>query len=532
MDDTSQRELDIRRRLKRDFEYYGRKCLKIRAENGAIIPFTMNRAQQYLHDTAERQLAEMGRVRLNILKGRQEGISTYVEGRFYWKTSQRRGVRAFILTHEDAATQTLFKMANRYHENMNPLVKPHTGKANANELYFDILDSGYGVGTARTKGAGRSQNIQYFHGSEVAFWPNASEHAKGIMQAIPDADGTEVFRESTANGMGNYFHEQWKAGERGEGDFWNVFIPWYWMPKYWREPGDDFFKTDDEHELADLFGLNDGQLAWRRQKIVDLSAEGEDGETAFKQEYPNTAAEAFQISGKLRALIGPREVLKARKNDCAASGAYIIGVDDSRGGDRFSYIKRAGRKAWDVNSKTGEEVNSLGQRFAICKHLLDTVDDVIGKKPDMMFIDAGGGADLADLLKDQGYNDRVKAINFGSAPVRMEELPGKDGKLIAKYTNRRGEMWGNTMDWLKDEHLPVDIPDSDSLHADLCASPYRFDALDRKKLMDKDWIKQEYGFSPDEGDALALTHAEHVDPNRRQDVHDELNQAFAGYSGY
>ena len=531
MDDANQREIDIRRRLKSNYPYYAEKCLRIRTEKGAVLPFRMNRAQQYLHDIAEKQLAETGRVRINVLKGRQEGISTYIEGRFYWKTSHRRGVRAFILTHEDSATQTLFKMANRFHENMNPLVKPHTGKANANELYFDKLDSGYGVGTARTKGTGRSQNIQYFHGSEVAFWQNAGEHAKGVMQAIPDVDDTEIFRESTANGMGNYFHEQWKAGERGEGDFINVFIPWFWMPKYWRQPDDDFVPTDEEIELTDQFNLNDGQLAWRRQKIIDLSAEGEDGETAFKQEYPNTAAEAFQITGIGQTLIGAREIMRARKAEVTPHGPYIVGVDDSRGGDRFSYIKRMGRKAWDCQSKTGEEVSTLGQRFAICKHVLDTEDSVAGKKPDMMFIDAGGGADLVDLLHDDGYRGRVKAINFGAAAVKQQEMPGSDGRLIARYTNRRGEMWGDLAEWLTDEHLPVDIPNLDSLHADLTASPYKRDAHDRKRLMSKEWIKDKFGFSPDEGDALALTHAEYVDLSAQADIHDEIEREFANYSG-
>ena len=533
MDDSEQREIDIRRRLRAEFPYFAAKCLKIRTKSGAILPLELNRAQQFLHDEAEKMLQETGRVRINVLKGRQEGISTYIEARLYWKTTHRRGVRAFILTHEEDATKNLFEMAERFHENNNPLVRPRTGAANAKELHFDLLDSGYRVGTARTKGTGRSSTIQYFHGSEVAFWPNAEEHAKGVMQAIPDADGTEAFRESTANGMGNYFHEQWKAAERGEGEYRNVFIPWFWMNEYRKlVPSDEVFvKTDEENELQEQYGLDDSQLAWRRQKIIDLSANGADGDLAFKQEYPMNAAEAFQLTGKLRALINPRPVLKARKSTCTPSGAYIVGVDDSRGGDRFSTIKRMGRKAWDVQSLTGDEVGTLGQRVSICKHILDTEDPVAGRKPDRMFIDAGGGADLVDRLQEMGYGDRVKAINFGSSPIDLEQIPGNAGKLISKYTNRRGEMWGKCNEWLTDEHLEVDIPDEDSLHADLCASPIRRDSHDRIVLMSKDWIKTEYGFSPDEGDALVLTFAEPVSLYTDTDVQDEINRAFADYGG-
>ena len=332
-------EIDIRRRLRDDFKYYAEKCLKIRTKKGDIEPLLLNQAQECIHNAAEKQLAETGKIRINILKGRQQGASTYVEGRLYWKTTHREGVRAFILTHEEDATKNLFEMAQRYHDNNNPLVKPSTGASNAKELYFDNLDSGYRVGTARTKGTGRSSTVQYFHGSEVAFWTNAEDHAKGVMQAIPDANGTEVFRESTANGMGNYFHEQWKMAERGLGEYINVFVPWFWQDEYSKEVPKDFAQSVEEEEIAGHYGLNDGQLAWRRAKIIELSAKGADGDAAFKQEYPLNSAEAFQLTGKI-GLISPVVVMKARKSTVNGNGPLIVGVDPSRGGDRFSTIKR------------------------------------------------------------------------------------------------------------------------------------------------------------------------------------------------
>jgi len=72
-------------------------------------------------------------------------------------------------------------------------------------------------------------------------------------------------------------------------------------------------------------------------------------------------------------------------------------------------------------------------------------------------------------------------------------------------------MWGLSNLWLRDEHLPVQLPDSDSLHADLCASFYDRDSNDVISLWRKEKIKDEIGFSPDEGDALALTFAEPIE---------------------
>ena len=186
----SDRERAIRQRLKGDLEYYAAHCLKIRTKAGKVEPLLFNRMQRYLHakieDYAQRH---GGKVRVLILKARQQGCSTYIGARFYHKATHTRGQQVFILTHEQAATDNLFDMANRFHEYCPPLVKPHTGAANAKELNFDRLDSGYSVGTAGTRGVGRSRTIQLFHGSELAHWPNAADHFSGVLQAVPDLAG-------------------------------------------------------------------------------------------------------------------------------------------------------------------------------------------------------------------------------------------------------------------------------------------------------------------------------------------------------
>lgn len=494
----SDREKSIRRRMRDDFPLYAEKNLWIRTKEGQVSRLRLNRAQRYIHERLEEQYKKTGMVRAVILKGRQQGCSTYIEARYYHKVTHRKGVRAFILTHEDDATKNLFEMAERFYENSNQILRPHLGVSNAKELQFDLLDSGYRVGTAHTKGKGRSQTVQYFHGSEVAYWPNAEEHAKGIMQAIPDVPDTEIVLESTAWGLSNYFHQRWKQAESGQSEYIAIFVPWFWQEEYTKPVPKGFVRTDEESALAEKYGLTDGQLQWRRWKIVDLSSGGADGEAAFKQEYPCNAAEAFQTTGRV-GLITPEVVLKARGEKTNGSGAYIVGVDPSRGGDRFATIKRQSRKAWGLKSYTGEECNTLGKAVAICVDLLDTVDPVAGKVPDKMFVDAGGGADLVDRLRELGYGKRVKAVAFGGTPLKTK-----------RYKKKRSEMWGEMNLWLKDEDLPAEIPDSDSLQADLCASPYDRDSNDRIVLWKKERIVKEYGFSPDEGDALALTFAEPV----------------------
>src|SRR5262252_5821051 len=240
----------VRRRtqaeMRADLPAYAAECLMIRTKSGEVRPLAFNRAQRHIHAQLEAQRAETGKVRALILKGRQQGCSTYVGGRFFHRATHERGIRVFILTHEDAASQNLFEMIERFHEHCPPDEKPSTGTANARELSFDALDSGYKIGTAGTKGVGRSSTIQLFHGSEVAFWPHAETHAAGILQAVPDIPGTEVILESTAHGMGNFFHETWRGAEAGDNDYIAIFVPWYWQDEYRRTPPPGFVPSAEE----------------------------------------------------------------------------------------------------------------------------------------------------------------------------------------------------------------------------------------------------------------------------------------------
>ena len=215
------------KRWQNDYTLFARDLLKVKNKAGKIVPFSFNEAQAYIHKNLEQQISETGKVRAIILKGRQQGASTYVSGRYFHRVVLNPGKRAFILTHEQAATDNLFDMTQRYLENYPPALRPALGASNTKELLFDLLDSGYKVATAGNKGAGRSATAQLLHGSEVAYWPSAQEHLSGIMQIIPMEPGTEIILESTANGIGNVFHDLWNSGAWKQ-----IFVPWFWQHEY------------------------------------------------------------------------------------------------------------------------------------------------------------------------------------------------------------------------------------------------------------------------------------------------------------
>jgi hypothetical protein len=478
--------------LRDDYTLYAATCLEIRTKDGSVEPFVFNTIQRELHRKIEQQRAESGKVRALILKGRQLGCSTYVGGRFYWEASQTRGQRVFILTHSDQATSNLFEMVTRFHDHCPGPLRPVTGSASAKELSFSELDSGYKIGTAGTRDVGRSATIQLFHGSEVAFWPNAESHAAGIFQAVPDKIGTEVILESTAQGFGNLFHAMWDDASHAKNEYLPIFLPWFWHTEYARPVASGTYFSQDDREYQKAYSLSDNQLAWRAQKIQELKSD-----LLFRQEYPATAAEAFQLTGH-DSFIPPSLILRARKTHflTSATGPLVIGYDPAwMGGDRHSMALRRGRRVTNVESRVRLSVTESA----------GWLGHVIGlEHPRRVFIDVGGvGAGVYDILVEQGYGDVVTAVNFGSSPFQSahDDAGGP--------ANRRAEMWQATKDWLNDP-AGVSIPDKDSLQADACGPSYSYDSSSRLMLESKEHMRKRSLASPDEWDAVALTFAEPV----------------------
>jgi hypothetical protein len=489
---VSPEEREQRIKFKNDFPAFAAANLKVRAKSGKLVPFRLNTAQLHIHAKLEKQRAETGRVRALILKARQQGVSSYVSGRFYHRAIHHRGTQVFILTHEQSATDQLFSMADRFHKFNHPAWRPSTGAANAKELRFASIDSGYSVGTAGSRAVGRSKTINLLHGSEMAFWDNAAEHMAGLGQTVPDLPDTEMLFESTANGIGGEFHERWQMAERSEGDFIPIFIPWFWSEEYMRPVPPDWVETDEEQTYRETYKLRPEAMVWRRAKLQELK-----DPLLFRQEYPANAVESFQATGH-DSFIPGELVLRARRASCEAIGSLVLGVDPARfGNDGFAIAARRGRKVEWVERRTK----------------LDTVEGANWVKgmidrhsPIKVFVDVGGqGAGVVDILKDYGepYRTLVEPVNFGGSPQDASKTNDR-GELVPGPRNRRAEMWARSKDWLADEG-GADIPDDDVLHADAVAPGYKYDMRQYLLLESKEDIRKRGLASPDGWDALALT---------------------------
>lgn len=332
------------------------------------------------------------------------------------------------------------------------------------------------------------------HNSEAAFWPNAETHAAGVLQAVPDMAGTEVILESTANGVGNFFHQRWRDAEQLGSDFIAIFVPWFWQEEYRKEVPEGFLDTltDDEIDYGNAYDLDPEQLAWRRAKIAELR-----DPILFKQEYPATAAEAFQMSGH-DSYIKPELVVKARKETHEGYGPLVVGFDPAwTGADRSAMAWRRGRQLIKVEAQQGlDTMQSAGW----CKQVIDR------DNPARLFIDVGGvGAGVYDRLCEMGYRRKVVPVNFGGSPLE----PSVDG---GGPLNRRAEIWMRSKEWLEDP-AGVDIPDSDELQADAVGPSFKYDSMTRLLIEKKEDMRKRGVKSPDLWDAVALTFSEYLPPH-------------------
>lgn len=471
------------RRYRGDLTIYGKNCLLLLDKDGRKVPFFMNRAQRYVHEKLEEQRAKTGKVRALILKGRQQGMSTYIGARFYWRTTLDLGKRAYIITHSQDTSDELFGKVKRYHDH-NPLA-PASGASNAKQLLFPKLEGGYTVVTAGGREVGRGFHGHFLHASEVPMWPNAQANIAAIGQIIPNKPGTEIVFESTAKGCGNWFHEQWQQAEAGNSEYIAIFVPWFWQEEYRLPVPDGFELEDEEAQYANAYGCDLEQMAWRRAKIKEF---GNGFEWMFAQEYPATAAEAF-VSATTDPLIKPTLVSAAVNSSYAEFyGPLIIGCDPAEyGPDRTSIVFRRGRIVPSIEYLRGAGPMEVAGTLA--NYWFD-------KKPDAILVDRIGiGAGIVDRLKELGVP--VIGVNSAETPYDKE-----------LFANKRAEMWWGMLDWLSDS--PCRLPNDQELISDLSAPSYRFNSSGKRLLESKDSMRARGVRSPDGADALALTFAEPI----------------------
>jgi hypothetical protein len=492
-------------RLQNDLPFFCEHApMMIRAKQGGeLIPWRLNKAQTYMQFRAEEQLRTKGWVRLLLLKGRQQGGSTWTNGRFYHKASRNQGKSVFILSHEGDTTTKLFDMVKRFHDNVRTELQPRIGKSNTKQLVFEDLKSEYAAGTAGNEQVGRGGTAQLFHWSECAFCDNAYAIQEGAIKSIGLAPGTEIIIESTANGPLGLFYEKCQQALKGIGDYELVFIPWFWQDEYEREYDGSQITPEEEEFIASYFSIpffGDllpisrekalRKIMWRRAEIVDLSSANnlDTGKAKFRRSYPSNPVEAFLATAiglfRTDAIMAARRALATDENAPVVMG--VDGAGDGANCDRTVIVLRRGRHIFKVLKYDSMKPMRLA---GIVAGLIDA------EHVDMTFFDYAFGVGAVDRLHELKYRN-VQGVWFSERPL-ADDI----------YSNKRSEIIIEFAKWVNGGN--VRVPDDDEFHADLASIPLdQATSNGLKCIVSKEIIKKSLGGrSPDILDAAALTFA-------------------------
>lgn len=273
-------------------------------KNQQTMPFFLNDVQREFINTLNKAKDDFNKglitdISLLILKGRQQGFTTVVTAYQLACSVLNKNFQGFTLADKSDNSETIFQNKAKFPYNQLPKILQPTEKFNNRKQFlFEKLNSSWAVDTA-TKDVGRSRTINFFHGSECAFWKDGiSPIQAGLAEAFTK-NCVKIY-ESTANGFNDY-RTMWKSGTHI-----NCFYEW-WKTKEYRinipteQEKDEFINNIDSKNdwiwerlrwLRDIIKLKLEQLYWYYKKY-----EGYIDKRLIKQEYPCSADEAFLLSG-------------------------------------------------------------------------------------------------------------------------------------------------------------------------------------------------------------------------------------------
>lgn len=260
--------------------------LTIIAKDRGGVKFQANMAQR---DAVEQIMAlpKDRQKRVLVLKARQLGFSTLIQGWAYALARYLEHARLVTISHETGATERLHSK-NAVFLDTDPAQPPMKHNRTGAIEFADTKSTHY-IGTAGSRAFGRGDTLHFIHASEVAFWPDADNTMTGLMEALTK-DGI-IFAESTPNGIGGYFYDLW---QNAPSNGWlPLFYPWWWEPDYRLvvvDPDEVLPLHPEEEYLIQEHGLDLAQIQWRRDKMRTLRDK-------FKQEYPEDPISCFLASG-------------------------------------------------------------------------------------------------------------------------------------------------------------------------------------------------------------------------------------------
>jgi hypothetical protein len=300
------------------------------------------------------------------------------------------------------------------------------------------------LASAEKQDAVRGGDYAMAHLSETAFWPATAKRTpedfiRAVCSGIMYKPYTLIAIESTANGVGNFFHAEWLRSEAGNSDKHAIFVPWYEIENnrlavtdamaLWRS------MTDYERKLWDN-GLTLEMINWYHHKALENQRAD-----AMHAEYPTTPDEAFINSGA--GVFAIEKINRLRRDCCEPKMIGDISADGLPVADSLGLMK-----FWDDVCPTLEYVVAMdiGGRSANADW---SVIAVLSRESRPRVVAQWRGHIDHDILADEGiriaryYNNALLVVESNT----FETEAGGDNNLsvLARMASSYSNMYTRTV---------------------------------------------------------------------------------------
>ncbi len=274
-------------------------------KNQRTMPFFLNDVQHDFINTLNKAKQDFNEgkitnISLLVLKGRQQGFTTLVTSYQLACSILNKNFQGYTLADKSDNAEAIFQNKAKFPYGQLPdELKPTEKFNNRKQLLFEKMNSSWAVDTA-TKDVGRSRTVNFFHGSECAFWGDGISPIQAALGEAFTKNCIQIY-ESTANGYNDY-QKMWDSGVHI-----NCFYEWWLTKEYNISFVSEELKAEFLHDIDTKKGWIWDRLRWLRDE-KNLTAEQMYwywnkyekylDKDLIKQEYPCTPHEAFLLSGK------------------------------------------------------------------------------------------------------------------------------------------------------------------------------------------------------------------------------------------
>lgn len=469
-------------RCKYDFVFTAANLQYIKPKGGGDdVVFILNRPQRRLLEMLE-NLRLVGKpIRIILLKARQWGGSTLVQLYYSWlQIFHKKGLNSLIVGHVSSASTEVLDMMQRMLKHLPIAIMygidglPH----NEDESRFIGVFSDPNVhripqrnckvkiGTAERPDSCRGGDYNLVHCTEVGLWKKTDGKApKDIVRSATSGTlykpYTAIVYESTANGVGNFFHKEYVAAKSGKSQFKAMFVSWYEIENNEQTVDDpatfaaNLYKNRESDNVASdreepgkylwylwTLGATLENISWyitERKKYEDHAS--------MASEAPSDDIEAFANSG---ANVFDRYQVQKLMPDCRApryKGDVIGGAIKGKDALKNVRFTEDGQGAFWIWDKPEPAPDGM-----IWRHRYLTVVDIggRGKKADWSVIVVIDRMFVAD-----GGEPVVVAQWYGH--IDMDLLAWKAAQISKYYNNALLVIESNTLETHdRDRHVEGD----------------------------------------------------------------------------